>query len=745
MPTKTSVLVVSDDAKLVAKLGRFLIKRGYAAQVTSVREQGHAIIQNGVDIALVDIGLPDNGADMLCASAHAMARPPALIALVPKRAPTPLDLTAYDTSLKKPFSGRDILSCIEDYATRDPARQDSVEVLTGGGSYQEYERPRQDPTRPGISDLVIGVGNVRTVMHNVGTLEQTSFPSLLYKMFANQATGILTLHGHAVDRAVYFQRGEPVHAVSESASESLGTILLDLEMLDIDQLTETLDARREGESTSQVLMRLGAVTPDQLLLALQRQVYERTLACFTLKSGTYVFSDDAEWTTELTSFPQNPVQLISDGVDRYVGPSVLAPKLGPYLSSYVVRTEKFEWFEPHFPATDEQHRILDLIDGTRTVEGLATEVGGELMPLMRIIWALHLADMVEFLDEPRTSAERSADKPPLPTRPPTTQNLSREVVDRALKLMAEAGAGRTKEQVASEKVLGWYLRLRYDDIFKLLGVERTASQSHIEFAFQKALEDVPPGDSEHLPPTLQEKAVAVHEALRGAFDILSNHDQRAAYLAKLKERDAAAAGARQHHDEALARAVETAEKPTDVSGVFDLWSMEPGNSFPEMRATASPHNADAEVRGDHAGLYVERARKFCQTSQWREACQEVTAALELDPENPSTNILHAWIIYNLPYRDQLAQYAACRSRIDLQLERDDCNPEGYYYIARMAEDRRSMAEAAEFYHATLTLNPDHVEAQEGLERVRTHPSLGGPKPQDEGKFLGALKALFKRS
>ena len=750
MRTNNRVLVVSPDAKLVAKLGRFLLKRGYDAQVAS--DAHESIELRGVNILLVDLQLPFDSAPDLRRAAKAQSDPASVVALVPKLAATPLDLTPYDACLKKPFSGREILDCIEQFVRKAPAPTEDYEVFTGGGNFQEYEkRPHQETTRPAGAEIVVGVGNPRTVMHNVGTLDSTPFPALLYKMFANQATGILTLHGHSIDRAVYFVRGEPVHAVSESSSESLGAILLDLEFVDIDDLTEALDDRREGEATGQVLLRRGLVTPDQLLMALERQVYERTLACCALKSGTYVFSDDAEWTTEINEFPQNPIQLVSDGVDRYVGPNVLAPRLGPHLGHYVVRTEKFSWFQPHFPVAPENEGVLELIDGTRTIEGIATQIGGDLMPLMRVIWALRLADMVEFLEEPRTSAERSSHKPPIPTRPPTTQNLSREVVERALKLMGRQNERPepTKEHVSAEKVLSWYLRLRYDDIFRLLGVSRTASHAEVESAFERALTEVPAPESAELPPALQEKATAVHEALRNAFTTLTNADARTAYVQRLEARDRAAAGMRQQRAEDVAERQEQArpsEGRSEVSQVFDLWAMDPTGHFEGPTEPASPHDAEFEAQGNRALVYVERGRKFAASEQWREACQELTAALELEPENPDTNILHAWIIYNLPYRDQLAQYAACRSRIEIQLQRDDCNPDGYYYIARMSEDIRSMADAAEFYSTALTLDAKHAAAREGLERVRSHPSLGeAPPHQEGGRFLGALRSLFGRS
>lgn len=89
-----------------------------------------------------------------------------------------------------------------------------------------------------------------TVMQSAGTLKDTPFPALLYKLFANQSTGTLTIQAGST-RTLYFLKGEPVHAVSSSASDSLGAILVNLGYLPMEALNQVLDNLPANKPLSQ--------------------------------------------------------------------------------------------------------------------------------------------------------------------------------------------------------------------------------------------------------------------------------------------------------------------------------------------------------------------------------------------------------------------------------------------------------------------------------------------------------------
>ncbi len=783
------MLVADHDRKLVQKLCRFLSTRDYVAVGTSATAEALSMLaEHEPDIVLVDLGLEDGSALEVCYAARGHACAPKLIVLVPKgQHGESLNLLDHDDALQKPFSGRELLDSLAKVqkgpgvADRAPAirkarsverkragapkpppqRQERLEAVKIPGRTsvrppEQFQLP-DAKTRPTV---VRGEGEMRTVMHNVGSLERTAFPALLYKLFANQATGMLTIHATGNERVIYFQHGEPVHATSPAASDSLGAILVNLGYMELPQLTAVLQTRREGQPLGQALIERNQVTAEQLLHALERQVYDRVLSVFSFTAGPYIFIEDTDWIGEVRQFPQNPIQLISDGVNRYVGPNVLAKHLEGHLKQFVVRTEKFDAFRGHFPVSAGTQEALVFIDGSRTLQGLATDVGGDLMSLLRLVWSLRLADMVDFLDTPRTTAERSADKPSIPSRPPTDHNLNRALLAKAAKMASESRVSASRGdgtggltaagQALSQKVLEYYVRLGYEDSWQLLGLPRDADETQAKMAYRKAIDQLPKARFELLNETLKEKAREVHTALAKALATITDNKQRRSYERRLKRREEAAV---QHRKRRKTQIQEGEERDrsmmagrTEVSGMIDIWAS--GEEQHTARETPLEHGGgDADLEADQSGALVDerRARSFAQAGRWKDAYHAIKAALKIDPENPTLNIFFAWVVYNLPHEDKPRQRRVCRSRIDVQLQLDNCNVDGYFYLGRMCEDDRQFADALDYYRTAIALDKSHADANRAFERVSRHPALAESEPvsnEASGKIFGRLKALF---
>ena len=780
MPSKGSarVLVVDHDRNLVEKLCRFLGGREYKAfGASSLSRALSALAEEAPDLVLVDLGLQDGSALELCYAVRGSASAPRLVVMVPRdQQGESLHLVDRDGELLKPFSGRALLDSIEKLCGTTPPqpaiRKARAVERARPKKAKAVEMSRQGAvgvpgglalrSAPGAgvaaaAPVVRGAGELRTVMHSVGTLENTAFPALLYKLFANEATGILTIHVPGNERVLYFRGGEPVYATSSSASDSLGAILVNLGYVELNDLTQVLQSRRHGQPLGQALIESRVVTPEQLLHALERQVYDRVLAVFGFPSGPYIFIEDSDWIGEVKQFPQNPIQLISDGVNRYVGPNVLAKQLEGHLRQYVVRTEKFDRFRPHFPLVPGTEGALALVDGSRSLQDLATEVGGDLMGLLRLVWSLRLADMVDFLDTPRTTAERSADKPAIPSRPPTDHNLNRALLeqardlsDRSRQSLPSGAPDLPAGRALAQKVLEYYVRLGYEDSWQLLGVGRDADAAAARMAYQKAMEQLPRKRFELLNQTLNEKAVEVHAALAKALATITDNKQRTSYERRLQQRQEAVVEQRRrratHIQQRESEDLALSSRSSEVSGMIDIWA---ADDDPSRDAQSPLEHAgdDADLEADQNIALVDerRARRFADQGRWKDAYHAIKAALKTDPKNPALNIFFAWIVYNLPHEDRSRQRRVCMARLDVQLQIDNCNADGYFYMGRMCEDDRQLADALDYYRTAVALDRGHKAAGAAFQRVSRHPALAESQETGDaasGKLFGRLRALF---
>ncbi len=618
-------------------------------------------------------------------------------------------------------------------STNKPAKIPNMGLQGRVGVLPDIDVEKASRSFVGSEHLRLGrPDRLRTVMHQAGRLEKIPFPALLYKLFANQSTGVMTLLKG--DRTLYFLKGEPVHAVSDVADESLSAILTKLGYVGLDSLNEALGRLPPGRPVGQFLLDRKLLSGEQLLHALDRQVYERVLGCFSLNDGQYIFIEEEEWMGEVRRFPQNPIQLISDGIERFVGPNILAEQLQDHLQSYVVRTEKFAYFESHFPSMERHQKALSLLDGTRTLQQLTVEASGDLMALLRLVWSLRSADMIDFLDAPRTTAERSASKPPLPRRAPTDPNA--RVIVPARPTSATSQGDPNDAKALEEVVMSYYMRLGYDDNWALLGVSQEADADALRTGFRASLDKLPPEKFGLLPETVREKAEEVLQAFKHAYNTLSQPKQRERYRERLKARQTPKKTTPPPN-----KAVAPPSSPEELSEV----AKRPQTTNKPRPRQATTQDADAEAELNHASMAIKRAKRAASKGMWKEAWHALKIASQRDPYNGDINVFQAWIAYNLPHKDRPRQYKVCRHRIKTEIDVGNRSSNAFYFLGKMEEDQRNIADAMESYHNALMMDDNHQQARQAAARLARHPSLkdkGEPMSPDDPNLIKRLKSIL---
>src|SRR5690606_20015968 len=201
----------------------------------------------------------------------------------------------------------------------------------------------------------------------VGSLEAVEVGDILYKLFASKTTGRLDIVHREQTRRIYIRDGVPVYAASEAPSEQLEASLVKQGVLSLPDLHRA--KRHMGQRTlSETLLALDMLTPEQLLVALDRQVSERIMSCFKLRSGNFAFHEETDWIAQVQHFPQNVVELICEGVRRHTSSNEIAQSLGMMLDKFVVPTDKYEAFLPYLPDADQHQAMLKLIDGRHNLQ-----------------------------------------------------------------------------------------------------------------------------------------------------------------------------------------------------------------------------------------------------------------------------------------------------------------------------------------------------------------------------------------
>lgn len=218
-----------------------------------------------------------------------------------------------------------------------------------------------------------------------------------------QKTGRFDFRLGTVVKEVYTQDGKIVGAASNQPTELLGHVLVARGKLTEEQLRAALLARGEGdEFLGQVLVRLGFVSKDDLLRALAERTEEVVYSLFEW--------DDAEFHFEADARPGPKVVLITLPVDHVLLRGVhrhdelmRIREVFPDGRVVLGRTHRLP------PREILEHplarRILELLDGHRTIDELAYLVHASPFPVMKFLYEAHRLLLAEIL---------ALDGPPLP-------------------------------------------------------------------------------------------------------------------------------------------------------------------------------------------------------------------------------------------------------------------------------------------------------------------------------------------
>ncbi|MEZ4472526.1 MAG: hypothetical protein R3F60_17380 [bacterium] len=140
-------------------------------------------------------------------------------------------------------------------------------------------------------------------------------PELLYNCFRDLHSRLVVLTRGEVVKTLRVVNGRPVQAESNVRSETLGALLLASGRVSEDQVRRSVALVKRGRlRQGGTLVRLGAISPEELRDALREQVRTRILDAFAWTGASYGLSYDPEVAVGIEAAEINPLRLIFEGV-----------------------------------------------------------------------------------------------------------------------------------------------------------------------------------------------------------------------------------------------------------------------------------------------------------------------------------------------------------------------------------------------------------------------------------------------
>lgn len=348
------ILIVDDNQELADLLGQLFEQAGFRSQVVHRgREAIRAIEKEAPAAAVVDLLLPDVVGYQVGKVLTARDIPFVFMTGVFKGARLAREGTEREGAkayFEKPFEAGKLVECIAGLVPppvqapkeADPGFDLDIDLdLTeaGGEAMQDLEMTGQ---------IRVEAGAVQAVLHGkdfhlppaipsqvlvrpkptapppestdprirTGRL-QNNLPHLMGAFWQLRETGEILLQRGRMKRAIFFEKGFPVFALSNLAAERLGTFLVRVGRIDEGQHEVALaKAQGDGRRLGEALVEMGVLQDAERMYYVAQQVKAIIYSSFAWEEGTYrmTFQDKAR--LEPIRLGIHPAQLIARAVRK---------------------------------------------------------------------------------------------------------------------------------------------------------------------------------------------------------------------------------------------------------------------------------------------------------------------------------------------------------------------------------------------------------------------------------------------
>ena len=208
-----------------------------------------------------------------------------------------------------------------------------------------------------------------------GSLKEASLPDVLQLLAMGKKTGCLSVTHRNDFGYIYFDRGRICYASIVNRRDRLGDMLVKNAVISQAQLDAAvaMQNRRRDKRLGELLVELGPLTLQQLHDAIHVQIQEAVYFLFTWNQGTFNFEADGVPDARDHVVSINPESLLLEGARRVDEWGLVEKKIPTF--DIVFEMDRGKVMMSDVALTDEQRAVLELVDGSRDVQGIIDASG----------------------------------------------------------------------------------------------------------------------------------------------------------------------------------------------------------------------------------------------------------------------------------------------------------------------------------------------------------------------------------
>lgn len=344
-----------------------------------------------------------------------------------------------------------------------------------------------------------------------GSLKHYNFADVLMGLQRRNKTGSVAITSGPIQKTVFLEGSDIVHAVSNAPADRLSDMLLNQGRITKPQYIKAMDlAQRSGKKLPQILVDMMALLPDEARVAMFANVESILAGLFELNDADFYYRDGNVPMGKPEGLNLQIGYITRMGIQRITDIARLKALCPPPESVPIYSTEPLNLFQD-LRLGDNEASVLGLIDGSNTLEHIAQAAPVGELYAYQTIYALLCTRTLDVIE---------AGMPALRRYTPTLDDV---MTGQPSETDPEKFMHELEFMSESFESLGYY---------GVLGIAHEASPEEVERAYYMKAKAFHPDRHFYLPEGTKRKLIAIFNFINTAYDNLINPDLRQQYDCK---------------------------------------------------------------------------------------------------------------------------------------------------------------------------------------------------------------------
>jgi tetratricopeptide (TPR) repeat protein len=239
-----------------------------------------------------------------------------------------------------------------------------------------------------------------------GSLSEASLPDVIQLLTYSLKSGCLSVTDGKNFGNIFIKDGKIIYATILNRKQRIGDILVLKREIDNETLSRALEIQKKEKKKrlGEILVEIGAISKEILESELKNQIEQTIFTMLTWESGYFNFEADLLPSKEEHTVNLSPQELLLEGARQIDEWRKIENKLPPFESVLVPKGDA-----ESVPLTEHEKKIIDLIDGSRSIDDTLKLSEFDFFETCRIIYGLLSAGLIEKPEKPREVKKATGD------------------------------------------------------------------------------------------------------------------------------------------------------------------------------------------------------------------------------------------------------------------------------------------------------------------------------------------------